>query len=488
MTPSPEDFTPVPPTSSEPTASRAKAARERAMAERDISEQPTTARRATATPPSPAATSAKVSTGASSSSTIPPAFGGSPASSPEPTAASSFRSRRLVVPIVAALVAGAVLGGASGAGIAVLLVQNPSQQSAAVNPQQGVVINNAAAVNDITAVAAKASPSVVTIQVSSSSASGSGSGVILSSDGYIVTNNHVVTLDGATKSTTLQVEDSHGQLYTAQVVGTDPTVDLAVLKVDGVSNWTPIEFADSSKLNVGDVTIAMGAPLGLAGTVTTGIVSALNRSIQIGSSAVPDNQGSTTPDQGGLGDLWNFDFGQGQGQSQGQTQTSQGSIAIPVIQSDAAINPGNSGGALLDTQGRLIGINVAIASAGSSSSGNIGVGFALPSNLAKRISSEIIASGVATHGLLGASVGDQGAQKGSTSVGAVVKEVIAGGAAEKAGIKVGDIITSVNGVPISSSSDLTASIRSLAAGTTTDLVIVRGGKPQTITATLGTFK
>ena len=390
------------------------------------------------------------------------------------------------MPIVAALVAGAVLGGASGAGIAVLLVQNPSQQSAAVNPQQGVVINNAATVNDITAVAAKASPSVVTIQVTSSTGSGSGSGVILSSDGYIVTNNHVVTLDGATNSTTLQVEDSHGQLFTAQVVGTDPTVDLAVLKVDGVSNWTPIEFADSSKLNVGDVTIAMGAPLGLAGTVTTGIVSALNRSIQIGSSAVPDDQNSTTPDQGGLGDLWNFDFGQGQ--SQGQTQTSQGSIAIPVIQTDAAINPGNSGGALLDAQGRLIGINVAIASAGSSSSGNIGVGFALPSNLAKRISSEIIASGVATHGLLGASVGDQGAQKGSTSVGAVVKEVVAGGAAEKAGIKVGDIITSVNGVPISSSSDLTASIRSLAAGTTTDLVIVRGGKPQTITATLGTFK
>ncbi len=486
MTPSPEDITPVPPTSSDSTASRAKAARERAMAERNTSEQPTTARRATATPPSPAATSATISTGPSSNSTIPPAFGGSPTGSSASTAPTAFRSRRLVVPIVAALVAGAVLGGASGAGIAVLLVQNPSQQSAAVNPQQGVVINNAATVNDITAVAAKASPSVVTIQVTSSTGSGSGSGVILSSDGYIVTNNHVVTLDGATNSTTLQVEDSHGQLFTAQVVGTDPTVDLAVLKVDGVSNWTPIEFADSSKLNVGDVTIAMGAPLGLAGTVTTGIVSALNRSIQIGSSAVPDDQNSTTPDQGGLGDLWNFDFGQGQ--SQGQTQTSQGSIAIPVIQTDAAINPGNSGGALLDAQGRLIGINVAIASAGSSSSGNIGVGFALPSNLAKRISSEIIASGVATHGLLGASVGDQGAQKGSTSVGAVVKEVVAGGAAEKAGIKVGDIITSVNGVPISSSSDLTASIRSLAAGTTTDLVIVRGGKPQTITATLGTFK
>ena len=496
MTPSPEDITPVPNSSIDPTASRAKAARERATAERTAAERSTaeqntaeqqpTRRRATATPRSASTPRAAAAASTRSAGTVPPAFGGSPASSFEPSAPSSSRSRRLVVPIVAALVAGAVLGGASGAGIAVLLVQNSSPQSAAVNPQQGVVINNAAAVNDITAVAAKASPSVVTIQVTGSTGSGSGSGVILSSDGYIVTNSHVVTLDGASSSTKLQVEDNRGQLFSATVVGTDPTVDLAVLKVDGVSNWTPIEFADSSKLNVGDVTIAMGAPLGLAGTVTTGIVSALNRSIQIGSSAVPDDQNSTTPDDGSLGDLWNFDFGQGQ--DQGQSQSSQASISIPVIQTDAAINPGNSGGALLDSQGRLIGINVAIASAGSSSAGNIGVGFALPSNLAKRVSSEIIASGSASHGLLGASVGDQGAQKGSTSVGAVVKEVVADGAAEKAGIKVGDIITSVNGVPISSSSDLTATIRSLAAGTTVDIVIVRGGKPQTITATLGTFK
>jgi len=386
---------------------------------------------------------------------------------------------------MAALVVGAVFGGASGAGIAVLITQDSSGQSAAVSPQQGVVINNASAVSDITAVAAKASPSVVTITVSSARSGGSGSGVIISSDGYIVTNAHVVTLDGATTNATWQVEDNKGRLYSAKMVGTDPTVDLAVLKVDDVTDWTPIEWADSSKLNVGDVTIAMGAPLGLAGTVTTGIVSALNRSIQIGNSAVPDQPGSTTPDQSSPFDFWQFDYGQGQG----QTQASQASIAIPVIQTDAAINPGNSGGALLDSQGRLIGINVAIASAGSASSGgSIGVGFALPSNLAKRVTSEIIATGSATHGLLGASVSDQALQKDSTSVGAVVKEVVAGSAAEKAGIQPGDIVISVNGVPISSSSDLTATIRSLAAGTTTDLVIVRGGKPQTITVTLGTLK
>jgi putative serine protease PepD len=386
---------------------------------------------------------------------------------------------------MAALVVGAVLGGASGAGIAVLITQDSTGQPAAVNPQQGVVINNASAVTDISAVAAKASPSVVTIKVSTATSGGSGSGVIISNDGYIVTNAHVVTLSGATNEATWQVEDSRGLLYNAKLVGTDPTVDLAVLKVDGVTDWTPIEWADSGKLNVGDVTIAMGAPLGLAGTVTTGIISALNRSIQIGNSAVPDKSDSTPPDQDNPFDFFQFDYGQ----DQGQTQSSQASITIPVIQTDAAINPGNSGGALLDSQGRLIGINVAIASAGSASSGgSIGVGFALPSNLVKRVTSEIIATGSATHGLLGASVSDQASQKGSTSVGAVVKEVIAGGAADKAGIQAGDIVMSVNGVPIESSSDLTATIRSLAAGTTTDLVIVRGGKPQTITVTLGTFK
>jgi putative serine protease PepD len=302
-----------------------------------------------------------------------------------------------------------------------------------------------------------------------------------------VTNNHVVTLDGATNEATWQVRDSQGRLFSAKVVGTDPTVDLAVLKVDGVNDWTPIEWADSSKLNVGDLTIAMGAPLGLAGTVTTGIVSALNRSIQIGSSAVPDQQDSTTPDQTNPFDQWNFDYGQGQGQT--QSQTPQASISLPVIQTDAAINPGNSGGALLDSHGRLIGINVAIASAGSSSSGgNIGVGFALPSNLAKRVTSEIIATGKASHGLLGASVADEATEKGSTIVGAVIKEVVSGGAAERAGIKAGDIVISINGVPVSDSSDLTAQVRNLAAGSTTDLVIVRGGKTQTITVTLGEFK
>lgn len=480
MPQTPEDITPVTPTSAgntsggaQPPASRAKAARERAS-----TAEPQATRR-------PRSTSASSST-PSVAASIPPTKSSSRAPSTSASVAASAASvgtapsRRRAVPIMAALVVGAVLGGASGAGIAVLITQDSSEQSAAINPQQGVVINNASAVTDISAVAAKASPSVVTIKVSTATSGGSGSGVIISSDGYIATNAHVVTLSGATDEAIWQVEDSRGLLYNAKLVGTDPTVDLAVLKVDGVTDWTPIEWADSSKLNVGDVTIAMGAPLGLAGTVTTGIVSALNRSIQIGSSAVPDQSDSTTPDQDNPLDFFQFDFGQGQG----ETQATQESIAIPVIQTDAAINRGNSGGALLDSQGRLIGINVAIAGSG----GSIGVGFALPSNLAKRVTTEIIATGSATHGFLGVNVRNQANQQGSTSVGAVVKEVVAGSAADKAGVKVGDIVVAVNGVPISSSSDLTATIRSLAGGSTTDIVIVRGGKPQTITVTLDTFK
>jgi putative serine protease PepD len=364
---------------------------------------------------------------------------------------------------------------------------------------QGITINDSANVSTVTAVAEKASPSVVTISVVGSTAAGSGSGIVLSADGYVLTNNHVATLDGATGDATIQVRDNAGHLFSATIVGADPTVDLAVLKLDGATNMVPMEWADSSKLNVGDVAIAMGAPLGLAGTVTTGIVSALNRSIQIASSAVPDATGSdqgtapspSTPDGTGPFDFWNFDFGQGQDGSAPSTQApaATSSISIPVIQTDAAINPGNSGGALLDAKGRLIGINVAIASAGSSSgqSGSIGVGFALPSNLAKRVSEEIIATGTATHGLLGAKVSDAANVKGSTSVGATIEEVVTGGAAEKAGMVAGDVVTRFNGVPITDANDITAQVRTMAAGAKVDIEFIRNGKTLTEQVTLGSL-
>ncbi|MCF8540889.1 MAG: S1C family serine protease, partial [Aurantimicrobium sp.] len=310
MPQTPEDTTPVTPTSAknsaQPPASRAKAARERAT-----SSEPRASRTAQSSSAAKTATPA-----ATVAAKVPPAFGGPQARPQAALSGGNTPARRLVLPIMAALVVGAVLGGASGAGIAVLITQDSTEQTAAVNPQQGVVINNASAVTDISAVAAKASPSVVTIKVSTATSGGSGSGVIISNDGYIVTNAHVVTLSGATNEATWQVEDSRGLLYNAKLVGTDPTVDLAVLKVDGVTDWTPIEWADSGKLNVGDVTIAMGAPLGLAGTVTTGIISALNRSILIGNSAVPDQSDSTTPDQDNPFDFFQFDYGQGQGQTQ----------------------------------------------------------------------------------------------------------------------------------------------------------------------------
>ena len=420
--------------------------------------------------------------------TIPPAFGG-------PTLSASVAAKRsLSLPAVVAIaLAAAVIGGGSGAGVAAYFAnQNGSGISSVV--AQGITINDTANVSTVTAVAEKASPSVVTISVTGSTAAGSGSGIVLSADGYILTNNHVATLDGATGNATIQVRDNAGRLYAATMVGADPTVDLAVLKLDGATNMVPIEWADSSKLNVGDAAIALGAPLGLAGTVTTGIVSALNRSIQIASSAVPGTT-TTTPDQGttpknGPFDFWNFDFGRGKQGTTPSTPSAQSpsaSISIPVIQTDAAINPGNSGGALLNAKGELIGINVAIASAGSSSgqAGSIGVGFALPSNLAKRVSTEIIASGTATHGLLGAKVSDAANTKGSTSVGATIQEVIVGGAAEQAGIAVGDVVTRFNGVPITDANDITAQVRTVAAGSSVDVVLIRGGKTQTVKVTVG---
>jgi putative serine protease PepD len=390
-----------------------------------------------------------------------------------------------LVPLVAVAAVAALVGGVSGAGVATYLGNQNGSVSTTSQSIQGITINDSDEINQITAVAAKASPSVVTISVSGSQSGGSGSGVIISKDGYVLTNNHVVTLDGATESADITLQDNDGNIYTAEIVGTDPTVDLAVLKIDSTESFTPIEWADSSKLNVGDLTIAMGAPLGLAGTVTTGIVSALNRSIQIASSAVEDNGGTDSGQGQDPFDFFNFDLGQ---EAPSQSRASS-SISIPVIQTDAAINPGNSGGALLDAQGRLIGINVAIASAGSASAaaGSIGVGFALPSNLALRVSEELIENQSASHGLLGAQVSDAAAKSGSTTVGAYIEEVVSGGAAQQAGVKAGDIVTQFNGVRITDANDLTAQVRTAAGGSDATMVVNRDGKTQTIKVTLGTL-
>ncbi|MEZ5190924.1 MAG: trypsin-like peptidase domain-containing protein [Schumannella sp.] len=416
------------------------------------------------------------------------------ATAPSAPTTPSPRAKLAAGPLAAALAVGAVLGGASGAGVAALAINaSPSVQSTEQTPQT-ITIHDTDDVNVVTAVAAKASPSVVTVSVAAQSAGGTGSGVVLSADGYVLTNNHVVTLDGTTSDGKIEVTTSDGRLYTATIVGTDPIVDLAVIKLDDASGLQPIEFADSSDLNVGDQVIAIGAPLGLSNTVTDGIVSALNRSIQIASSAVPDDtaeqdggsgNGEQGNGEGGPFDFWNF------GQGQGSPTTQSASISLPVVQTDAAINPGNSGGALVNTQGELIGINVAIASAGNSGnggqSGSIGVGFAIPSNLAQRVANEIIKNGSATHGLLGATVRDASSDDGDT-VGALVDSTTAGGAAATAGVKPGDIITGFNGLPITGSTDLTAQVRALAAGDSTTLTYVRGGTSTTIDVTLGTLE
>lgn len=405
------------------------------------------------------------------------------------------KRRGLAVPIIAALAVGALLGGASGAGIALVVNdQNPRVVSQS-GGETNVTVNRASDATTVTAVAAKSSPSVVTISVSGNNSAGTGSGIILSQDGYVLTNTHVVTLDGAVGDAKVSVTTDDGRVYTATIVGTDPVVDLAVIKLDDASGLTPMEFADSTNLNVGDSAIAIGAPLGLSGTVTDGIISSLNRSITVKSSAVPKSEGEAAPDESGQSpyDFWNFDIpGQGQSQQQQQQQQqSSGTISIPVIQTDAAINPGNSGGALLNTEGELIGVNVAIASAGGSSSGqsgNIGVGFAIPSDLAKRVSDEIIKNGSATHGLLGAGVADATKVDPSAGqAGAYLQEITNGGAAQKAGLKAGDIVTEFNGSQITNSTDLTAQVRYLAAGSEANLVYVRDGQRYEASVTLGTL-
>ena len=367
------------------------------------------------------------------------------------------------------IVIGAAMGGLIGVGTTVALTGYSGGGGT-------VIVNNSSHVNWVTAVALKAEPSVVTISVSDANGdAGSGSGVVLTKNGYILTNTHVVTLEGATATPVIEVKTSDDHVYSAKVIGTDPTNDLAVIKVNPIIAMNPAAFANSDKLNVGDNVVAIGAPLGLDATVTSGIVSALNRTIQVANSAAPENG---TSGGGGLQFL--------QGGS-----SNQNSINLTVIQTDAAINPGNSGGALVNDQGQVVGINVAIASAGSSSgtsqSGSIGVGFSIPANNANRIAQEIIKTGKASHAMLGAYVSDaMSSTDGSGfAIGAKISKLMPSSPAQKAGIKVGDVVTHFNGKAVNSATDLTADVRLLAPGTKVTLTILRAGKTLSIDVILG---
>jgi S1-C subfamily serine protease len=399
--------------------------------------------------------------------------------------------RRWVLP-VAMLVAAGLVGGGTAAIITNANAGPGTTTSTSQGSQSGgnLTVNDYNSATVVTAVAAKATPSVVTINVSASNGDGgTGSGVVVDKSGYIVTNTHVVTLDGQSSGGQIQVTTSDGKIYAGKLVATDPTVDLAVVKIDA-QDLQPISFADSSKLNVGDTAVAIGAPLGLSNTVTDGIVSTLSRSIQVASSAPSDGSGGDSNEGGGNNGNGPYDFwGNGGGSGSG-TSTN---ISLPVIQTDASINPGNSGGALLDSKGKLIGINVAIASAGSSSSsdsqsGSIGVGFAIPANLVKRVADEIIQNGSATHGLLGATVGDASQEANATQQGATIKSVSSGGAASSAGLKAGDVVTKIGDARVADATDLTAQVRFFAGGAKTQITYVRGGQERTTDVTLGTYK
>ncbi|MFW3172876.1 trypsin-like peptidase domain-containing protein [Geodermatophilus sp. CPCC 206100] len=355
---------------------------------------------------------------------------------------------------VAGLLAGALIGGGAGAGV-VVLADGSDPIGGGTVAAQNVTITDPETATAVTAAAAKAAPSVVTVYVTGASGSGSGSGVVLTGNGYVLTNNHVVSLDGQGGSASVSVRTSDGALHDATVVGTDPVYDVAVLKVDGVSNLTPATFADSDEVQVGDLAVAIGAPLGLSDTVTDGIISAKGRAVATGS-------------------------------------TQDDATVIDALQTDAAINPGNSGGALVNGAGEVVGINTAIATVatggpgGQSESGSIGVGFAIPGNTAQRIAEEIIDTGSAQTTYLGVSA-QVAAADGNASIGtgAQVVQVVPGSPAADAGLQVGDVITAVGDRVVTTSTELTAAVRSATPGDQVALTVRRGTGSTQVEVTLG---
>ena len=309
---------------------------------------------------------------------------------------------------------------------------------------------------DWTDVAAAVSPAVVTIQAQGVSSGGTGSGVIYDAQGDIVTNYHVIA--SALGGGQIQVTLADGRLYGAVVVGHDKTTDLAVIRLDNPpSDLTVARFATSANLEVGAPVMAIGAPLGLSNTVTTGIVSALNRPVEVSMDEDSSSQDS---------------------------QASSDLVVTNAIQIDASINPGNSGGPLFDATGAVIGINSSIKSLATSSdgqAGSIGLGFAIPSDLVVSIADQLIASGTASHGMLGVTVKAATTTVGSdTYVGAEVQDVSAGSGASAAGIRAGDVIVKVEGQEVTSPKQLIGYVRRYKAGDTVTMTIVRDGQTQDV--------
>lgn len=422
------------------------------------------------------------------------AFGHPQAAEPQPAPAAPRQKSRGGM-LVAGLAIGALVGGVAGGGVAAIVAANAQQTTVAAGSNSGAItLNNAENATAISGVAAVATPSVVTLEVANSSASGSGSGVIYSEDGYIITNAHVVTLDGAAMSdASVKVKTSDGSIYSGDVVGVDPYADLAVVKIDA-TGLQPVTVADSDQIDVGDLTVAIGAPLNLSNTVTSGVVSTLNRGISVGSPLIEDqpSQEDDSNDGGNGGLPWDFRFGLPDENQQlpQEQQSTGGSVTLPVIQTDAAINPGNSGGALLNGNGELIGINVAIASTATDSeaAGSVGLGFAIPANLASRVADAIIAGEQPSHGLLGASVGDSSQDANASHAGGLLVDVSDGGAASAAGLQAGDVITAIDGTPAVDGTSVSALIRMHEGDSTISIDYSRDGETHQTEVTLGTLE
>ena len=361
--------------------------------------------------------------------------------------------RRRRTGLAAAVVATSLLvGGGAGLGGAAIwdaTHDEPTTSAGATATTTSTVSRQAqapAADGSVESVAQKVLPSVVKIDVKGQQGEASGSGIILTSDGTILTNNHVVELAASGGSLTVDFDD--GTSASAQILGTDPLTDTAVIKADGVSGLTPATIGKSANLGVGEGVVAIGSPFGLDATVTSGIVSALNRPVNVGS----DDQGNST--------------------------------TYPAIQTDAAINPGNSGGPLVDMTGAVIGINSSIRTAASQSpygqsgqSGSIGLGFAIPIDEVMPIVDQMAKGETPTHARLGIRVADDDA-------GAKVAEVTSGSTAADAGMEAGDVITAIDGQRITGADSLVATIRSYRPGDTVTITWTRGGDSQQATVTL----
>lgn len=376
----------------------------------------------------------------------PPVF---PAMIPPGRDAGAGRPRRAGVAVVAAALVAALVGGGTGA----LIEHQLTKDAKVVNSLETPPLSGAKASNaptgSVEQVAQTLLPSVVSITVSAGGQGDEGTGVILSSDGLVLTNNHVVS--AAANGGRVSVTFHDGKSAAAEIVGLDPTSDLAVIRAKDVKDIQPAALGRSSDLAVGQQVVAIGSPLGLSSTVTSGIVSALGRPVRTGDDV--DQQGRAT--------------------------------VIDAIQTDAAINPGNSGGPLVNLKGQVVGINSAIATVGSSGqggqSGNIGVGFAIPIDQARPIATQLVDKGSAEHAQLGVRVGPADGEQ----AGAKVEVIDANSAAAKAGLRTGDVITKVDGRNIDSSDALVAAVRSHQPGDKVTLTYLRDNSPGVAVVTLG---